>query len=62
MTLTPLPGLKVSMNDALHFFVNKNFDNSELIQSALNLGIEKLKAKNEIRRAYIGTGCISKKE
>ncbi|MER2492764.1 hypothetical protein [Catenovulum sediminis] len=48
--LVNIPNVKIKLAGSRHFIVNKNMENSELIYTNLNKGIELLRAKGEIEK------------
>ena len=54
--LKPIPGVKVSLPDSLHFFVSKQYPESRHIYESLNKGLMQLKENGELRSVYEDVG------
>ena len=58
-TLTPIPGLKIRLPGSRHFCISASHPKGERVYRALVRGIEKMRKKNLIRKAYTDCGFFN---
>ena len=61
VTLVPVEGYKVILNDSLHFAINKNFKKAKELNKALTAGLKELRRRNTFEKAYGESGFFNSK-